>query len=168
MNTLGVWVECDSFHFILVEFLTISHPRVYHKYILLLKSIQMKNDVPFSNPNWKIVLGPTCNWGKIWIWLLWAWKFSMWYRDLSSFQFHGYDLIWMSQQKFIANIPKLLIFVLSRRAHLYCIPHVQYFVYVYETSTTNTMVYLLSYATSLTQFGCRIPHIWHFSQEQMF
>ena len=67
MNPLGVWVECDYFHFLLVEFLTISHPRFYHKYILLLKAIQMQNGVPFSIPNWETVLGPTCNWGKIWI-----------------------------------------------------------------------------------------------------
>ena len=48
-------------HFILVAFLTISHPIVYHKYILLPKSIQMQNDIPFSNFDWNIVLRLTCN-----------------------------------------------------------------------------------------------------------
>ena len=46
-------------------------------------------------------------------------KNFLWYLDLSSFQWHSFELIWARQQKFIANIPKLLIFGLSRRAHLY-------------------------------------------------
>ena len=72
---------------------------------------------------------------------------------MSSFQFRRYDLIWMIQQKFIANIPKLLIFGLSKRVNLYDIPRVQYFKFNSETYTTDTMVSLLLDASCVTQFG---------------
>ena len=168
MNPLGFRVECDSFHFILVEFLTISHPIVYHSYILLLKYIQKKNDVPFSNPGWKIVSGMTFKWGEIWnmtrlilkIQSIVPWSFLF-----------KIPLVWPNlddPKKCFANIPNILIFGLSIRAHLYYMTHVHYFVSISQTSTTNTLVCLILYATNLNPFGSLITHIWHYSQEHLF
>ena len=171
MNPLGVWVECDLFHFLLVEFLIIN---IYHTlgfttnrsfYSNLFKC---KIAYLFQTVIRKLYYGRLVTYVKFQFQLLWVWNIILWYLDVSSFQFHGFGLIWMCQKNIIANLSKLLIFVLSRREHLCCIPRVQYFVSVDETSTTDTLCRIISYATSLTQFGSRMPQILPFSQEHLF
>ena len=171
MNPLGVWVECDSFHFLLVAFWTIN---IYHTLgfttnrSFFPKLFKCKMTYLFQTIIRKLFYGLLVTEIKFEFQLLWVWNFILWYLDVSSFQCRRSDLIWMSQQKVITIIPKPLIFGLSRRENLYCIPCVQCFVSISGTPTTYTLVHILSYESSLTLFGSRIPHIWPFSQEHLF
>ena len=131
----------------------ISHPMVYNKQILLLKAIQMQMTYLFQTLIGKLFQGRLVIRVKFEFQLIWVSNFGLWYPNMPNFQCHRSYLIWMCQQKVIANLPKLLIIGPSTRSHLYYMPCVQYFVSVAETSTTYTLFCILLDETSLTQFG---------------
>ena len=101
MNPLGVWVECDSFHFLLVVFLI----NIYHTLgfttnrSFYSKLFKCKMTYLFQILIRRLFYVRLVIKVKFEFWLLCVLKFVLWHPDVSSFWCCKYDLIWCSKKK---------------------------------------------------------------------